>query len=239
MELIRRPNEFTLLALISFRAKRTKSFSSFGLAPGEAFIGDCHSCGLTQQKYRTAKKNLERWGFITTRSTNRGTIARLVNSVVFDINMEEVNEQGGGQETSDQQAVNEQVTTNKNEKKRNNEKNERKHLPHPATGPQGSNFEKFWQAYPRKRSKGQAEKAWKSIKPDDALITKIISALEIARTSSDWLRDGGRYIPYPATWLRAKGWEDQQETQTLFARFSDTTRKNMRSVDDWEPNDER
>jgi hypothetical protein len=66
----------------------------------------------------------------------------------------------------------------------------------------------FWAAYPKKRNKGQAERTWKGLKPDDALLGEIIRAIERAKHSPDWAKDGGKYIPYPATWLNAKGWED-------------------------------
>lgn len=69
-------------------------------------------------------------------------------------------------------------------------------------------FETFWTAYPKKRSKGAAEKAWAKIKPNEQLLGEILDALERAKTSADWQKDGGQYIPYPATWLNAKGWED-------------------------------
>lgn len=69
-------------------------------------------------------------------------------------------------------------------------------------------FERFWTAYPRKASKGSAEKAWSSLAPDEQLVGRILAAIERARTSEQWRRDGGQFIPYPATWLRAKGWED-------------------------------
>lgn len=69
-------------------------------------------------------------------------------------------------------------------------------------------FGAFWDAYPRKKSKGQAEKAWLKIKPDEQLCAAILAGVERAKTSADWQRDGGQFIPYPATWLAAKGWED-------------------------------
>lgn len=75
-------------------------------------------------------------------------------------------------------------------------------------------FETFWTNYPKKRSKGAAEKAWAKIKPNEQLTGEILSALERAKTSADWQKDGGQYIPYPATWLNAKGWEDDY-TPTL------------------------
>jgi hypothetical protein len=70
-------------------------------------------------------------------------------------------------------------------------------------------FEKFWSAYPKKISKGQAEKAWSSLRPNEQLLVEILQGIERAKTSANWRKDGGQYIPYPATWLRAKGWEDQ------------------------------
>lgn len=68
-------------------------------------------------------------------------------------------------------------------------------------------FKKFWDVYPRKKSKGQAEKAWLKIQPDEQLQDRILKAVESAKTSVEW--QDAAYIPYPATWLRAKGWEDE------------------------------
>lgn len=69
-------------------------------------------------------------------------------------------------------------------------------------------FEKFWEVYPKKRSKGQAEKAWFKIRPNEQLHDRILKALERAKTSADWKKKNGEFIPYPATWLNARGWED-------------------------------
>lgn len=69
-------------------------------------------------------------------------------------------------------------------------------------------FERFWEAYPRRKHRGEAERAWAKLKPDEKLVERILTALQAAKVCDDWTRDGGQYIPYPATWLRAKGWED-------------------------------
>lgn len=71
-------------------------------------------------------------------------------------------------------------------------------------------FKKFWEAYPKKRSKGQAEKTWKKINPDEQLVEIMIFTIERAKTSDDWLQDDGKFIPHPSTWLNAKGWEDEE-----------------------------
>lgn len=75
-------------------------------------------------------------------------------------------------------------------------------------------FEIFYKAYPRHKSRGDAEKAWKSLKPDDALLAKIMKALEVAKKDPNWQKNNGQFVPYPASWLRAKGWEDEQNTNS-------------------------
>lgn len=70
-------------------------------------------------------------------------------------------------------------------------------------------FDSFWAMYPKKRSKGQAEKAWIKINPDEELFRAIMRGLELAKGSVDWAKDNGQFIPYPSTWLNAKGWEDE------------------------------
>lgn len=74
-------------------------------------------------------------------------------------------------------------------------------------------FAEFWQAYPKRKKKGDAEKAFKKIKPTQELHDKIMFAISKAKQSKDWLKDNGQYIPYPATWLNAKCWEDELETE--------------------------
>lgn len=70
-------------------------------------------------------------------------------------------------------------------------------------------FARFWAAYPKKRSKGQAEKAWTKLQPDEQLVETMLTAIERAKKSEEWRKENGRYIPYPATWLNGKRWEDE------------------------------
>ena len=76
--------------------------------------------------------------------------------------------------------------------------------------PQGDDtFAVFWSAYPRKDSKAKAKASWDKLKPDKALVSRIMAALEQHKRSDQWTRDGGQYIPYPATWLNQRRWEDE------------------------------
>lgn len=70
-------------------------------------------------------------------------------------------------------------------------------------------FNRFWVAYPRKTAKQQALKAWQKLKPDEGLTDTILSALERFKQTEQWRKDNGRFIPYPATWLNGKRWEDE------------------------------
>lgn len=85
----------------------------------------------------------------------------------------------------------------------------RENSPPPPSGGRVVVFEKFWKAYPKKFSKGQAEKVWKTLNPNEQLTETILQAVERAKKSEKWRKDNGDFIPYPATWLRAKGWEDE------------------------------
>ena len=75
-------------------------------------------------------------------------------------------------------------------------------------------FASFWKIYPRKTAKGDAERAWRKLRPSEELQRTILAAVERAKQSEQWLRDGGRFIPYPATWLNGKRWKDEIATIT-------------------------
>lgn len=69
-------------------------------------------------------------------------------------------------------------------------------------------FAEFWSAYPRKDSKATASKAFSKIAPDEQLFAKILAGVQRAVTSEQWRRDGGKFIPYAATWLNQERWTD-------------------------------
>ena len=70
-------------------------------------------------------------------------------------------------------------------------------------------FDLFWIAYPNKKGKGQALKAWSKISPDKKLLQSMLSALDAQKQSDSWVKDEGRFIPHPATWLNGMRWEDE------------------------------
>ena len=88
-------------------------------------------------------------------------------------------------------------------------------------------FDEFWKIYPKRKSKGDAVKAWDKLKPDDH--KQIICHLN-NRVGNDlqWSREGGQFIPYPATFLNRKGWLDEWET--LANPYSEKTRRSINNL---------
>lgn len=78
---------------------------------------------------------------------------------------------------------------------------------------QGQNklFAEFWLAYPRKVKKQTALKAWVKLRVDDELFAEIMDGLGKWKTCKQWNKDGGEFIPYPATFLNAMQWQDAPE----------------------------
>ncbi len=71
-------------------------------------------------------------------------------------------------------------------------------------------FAEFWAAYPRKVAKNAAAKAFTQLKVDAVQLAQMLAALERQRPNLD-RREGGRFIPHPATWLNAGRWMDETE----------------------------
>lgn len=73
---------------------------------------------------------------------------------------------------------------------------------------QQERFEAWWAEYPKKVGKQAARKAWSKVKPDAALYSRIIDATKAQRTSEQWRKENGRFIPNPATWINQGRWDD-------------------------------
>ncbi|WP_313528767.1 hypothetical protein [Anaerotignum sp.] len=69
-------------------------------------------------------------------------------------------------------------------------------------------FDQFWKLYPNKKAKAAAFKRWKALKISEKTFQEIMGGLQKAIGSQEWAKDGGAYIPHPATWLNGGCWED-------------------------------
>lgn len=75
--------------------------------------------------------------------------------------------------------------------------------------PKLSGFDLFWESYPRKQKRIDAAKAWLQMAKLRPPIEKILAAIETQKRSIQWMKDGGEYVPLPASWLRAGQWDDE------------------------------
>lgn len=90
------------------------------------------------------------------------------------------------------------IPPNKNRKEK--EKNKKEYM---------LKFEKFWSEYPKKVGKPKAEAAFEKLNVDDMLLEKMLNAIKIAKNTEQWQNEKGKFIPYPASWLNGRRWEDE------------------------------
>lgn len=83
-------------------------------------------------------------------------------------------------------------------------------------------FDAFWQIYPKKKKRPEAERAWLKLAPDADLRRRIAAAVAEQRTWPDWTKDGGQFVPLPASWLNGRRWEDEATEVPRFAGTSKT-----------------
>ena len=142
--------------------------------------------------------------------TNRGDPKNSTNKITSKKSLESVGttevwdfdtEQSTNNVTIEQPTNNQQITNKQPQRKniKNNKNNIYAHL-----------FDRFWSAYPKKKAKVNAEKAFAKLKVDESLLSVMLSAIEKQKQSDQWQKDNGQYIPYPSTWLNARRWEDSE-----------------------------
>lgn len=80
-------------------------------------------------------------------------------------------------------------------------------------------FDDFWEAYPNKVGKASAKTKYEKKVKDLATHNLIMKDLEKRKYFHEWIKDGGRYIPHPTTYLNNERWNDEyqttQQNQTL------------------------
>ena len=76
----------------------------------------------------------------------------------------------------------------------------------PIREPDG--FAEFWSVYPKKRGRAEARKAFAKAKINGHL-PQVLEAVKRQAQSDEWRKEGGQFIPYPATWLNRGQWDDE------------------------------
>ena len=79
----------------------------------------------------------------------------------------------------------------------------------PRESVQEKRFAEFWEEYPKKVGKQDALRKWNKIKPNAELFGRIMQAVKDAKKTEQWIKEGGRFIPNPSTWINQGRWDDE------------------------------
>lgn len=214
-----KPIENHLLAVIAQRIKY-KDDPILKLKARECFMGDYQAIGLTRQSYRTALKNLEDYGFITTKPTNKGTVVTLINNDVYDIN----STKSTNQLISDQPTANQQLTSsqplNKND---NNGKKEKKYS---APVPDGVSVE-LWEEYLKTRTKLKAPNSKQAITTLTNKLYKLCSQGHKAQDLIATANSSGWKSVFPPAENKIPDYEESPRRKHLKEKYGDEANKNI------------
>lgn len=72
-------------------------------------------------------------------------------------------------------------------------------------------FDDFWAIYPRKMARKVASMSWLKINPKE--YQAVLDGVMRARSSENWMEQGGKFIPFPATFLNQERWLDCMEVE--------------------------
>jgi uncharacterized protein YdaU (DUF1376 family) len=91
-----------------------------------------------------------------------------------------------------------------------------RHQETPHSPPRGSvvrsfppGFDRLWDAYPKKKAKDAAAKAFAKRRPDEPLLALMLAAIAEQKNGREWAKDGGQFIPHLSTWLNEGRWQDE------------------------------
>lgn len=196
----------TLLLMVNYKEKSWEWKSKpFVCKPGQAItsVDSIQArCGnpkkFTRAKIRKALEKFQEAGFLTNETTKTGTLITIVNWQKFQVKEEENNQQNNHQITNEKPSNDHQITTNEQRNKVTKKQDNNILV---------QNFEILWEAYPKKRSKATALKAFKKVNPSADLFAKMLD--KVSEYKVEWQRKEEQFIPHLATWLNGKRWEDK------------------------------
>lgn len=125
---------------------------------------------------------------------------------VFGETQENPNNPMGFSETQNNQSVFGETQKSQTETKTKSKTNSITPIAPKGAKRSDAEFDIFWNAYPTKVGKQPARKAFDKVKVP---IETLVAAIERQKCSSQWSKDGGQYIPNPATWLNQGRWTDE------------------------------
>lgn len=91
----------------------------------------------------------------------------------------------------------------------------------PPISPKGNSlyeckhFQIFWSAYPKRKGKKRAWRAWLKITNPAETIKAILEALAWQSSEKEWVKENRLYMPMPEQYLNGQRWEDEKQKSSL------------------------
>lgn len=142
----------------------------------------------------------------------REAVALLFNDFYSEKAQEQSGTIGNNEEQKGTNGNNEDILDGRKENREKRKENREKEKEKEDAGTvfdAAAAFEIFYQAYPNKKNVKTARTRWEKMKVTPELYREIMEGLERAKNSQEWGKDGGAYIPHPATWLNGEGWKNE------------------------------
>jgi hypothetical protein len=166
------------------------------LLPGQFVFGlykASEETGLSIQQIRTSIKFLEKSENLTSKTTNKYSVITIINWGIYQ-----------GQENENNNQINKPIT---NKQQTNNNIQEHKNI---NTKEYTKEFLDFYSAYPNKKEKPAAFKAWQKLNGQRPPLETILTAIN---KQIEWRKNAnGEFRPEwknPATWLNKGCWDDE------------------------------
>ncbi|HLA29284.1 MAG TPA: hypothetical protein VJZ49_15465 [Syntrophales bacterium] len=160
------------------------------------------------ERWRWSRDKVRRWLSELEKKEHKiiqqkNNVTSLITIIKYDLYQSSDTANDTANDTAEKQQKNSRQDTNKNVKNVKNVKNKT----------YTSDFISFWDCYPKKVAKDAAWKSWQKRNGERPDIAVLISAVENQKKSEQWAKDGGQFIPHPASWLNQGRWDDEAPAQ--------------------------
>lgn len=199
-----------LLSAVYHKTKKVFGGSVVTLLPGQLITGRKELAKMSKVSESKVERILKRFKIeqqIEQASVNNGRLITIKNWERYQESEQQSEQPVNNERTASEQPVN-TIIRNKEIK---NIKKERTNTTRDEL------FDTFWSEYPNRSAKANALKAWTRLTEKEKALA--IDALPKHKSSSQWVKDGGLFIPHAATWLNQKRFLDEVQvlTPTIYA----------------------
>jgi hypothetical protein len=209
------------------------------LAVNGSPMSDAQSARLTGVDIGTFKgilKEIEEAGISSRTDTGMLFSRRLVRDYEKFMSASAFGKKGGGNPTLSKSA-------NKDSKQEDNpesrsqipEARETIKVPNKGTykGAEDAAFAAWYSVYPKKTGRLAALKSWAKMHKQMPAVEEMIAHLKAQAASVAWTKDGGQFIPNPATYLNQGRWADEIDNRKPDAKQGDKPATFLEPTRDW------